>query len=397
MYYTCIRCGRKVYDEKILYYCPFCNDLLDIRSENGKQVVSVDIWETRDLGVWRYRELLPVKDLKSIITLGEGGTPLYRCLNIKKKLGIDDLYVKNEGENPTGSFKDRGMTVAITKVNEIKAETVVCASTGNTSASLAAYAAKSGIKCIIYIPKGNIATGKLVQAIIHGAKIIQLRGNFDDALRKTLKVIEEDQSIILMNSLNPFRIEGQKTLAFEICSQLGYRPPDTVIIPVGNAGNITALMKGFQELKDLDIIETIPKIIGIQAEGAAPIATAFQKGRREIELCENPKTIATAIRIGNPVNWKRALEAAIESGGSLVTVSDEEIIQAQKFLAQYEGIFVEPASASTIAYLTKAREKEEIASDDRIVCITTGHGLKDPDIVLSRFLSKSRNTSRDFL
>ncbi len=381
MHYICITCGKKIKDEEIHHKCPSCNGLLDIQYNYDELDISLDIWETREISVWRYKELLPIKNPSKIVTLEEGGTPLYRCSNIIEDLQTGEILVKNEGENPTGSFKDRGMTVAISKVVEVDGKTVVCASTGNTSASLAAYAAKAGVKCIIYIPEGKIARGKLVQAMIHGAEITQLKGNFDDALREVLEVVESDTSKILMNSINPFRIEGQKTLSFEVCSQLGYRSPDLVIIPVGNAGNITAIWKGFSELKKLDLIDQLPRVIGVQAEGASPIAKAFQLGRESIDKWGNPETVATAIRIGNPVNWRRALKAAQESGGAIVTVTDKEIIEAQKYLAQREGIFVEPASASTIAYLREGVEDGIIGKDHEVVCITTGHGLKDPDIV----------------
>ncbi|MEM4245693.1 MAG: threonine synthase [Candidatus Bathyarchaeia archaeon] len=379
--YTCIRCGRSVADEKILYRCPSCNDLLDIRYVYEENGVSIDVWETREPSVWRYRELLPIKDLSKVVSLKEGGTPLYRCANLMREANMRDVYVKNEGENPTGSFKDRGMTVAISKVMEVGGRAVACASTGNTAASLAAYAAKAGLRCILFIPKGRIARGKLVQATIFGAEMVQVEGNFDTALKEIIRAVEEDPSIFLMNSINPFRIEGQKTLAFEISGQLGYRNPDVAIIPVGNAGNITALWKGFKELNRLGLIDGLPIVVGVQAQGASPIASAFRKGQDSIERWADPETIASAIRIGNPVNWRRALEAAWESRGEIVTVSDAEILAAQRYLARREGIFVEPASAATVAYLRKGVEEGHIDKDEEVVCITTGHGLKDPDAV----------------
>ncbi len=385
MYYSCISCGERSADVGILHRCPRCGDLLEIQYDYDTQDIPVDIWEARDASVWRYRELLPIKKSTRIVTLKEGGTPLYECRRIGKDLQIKDVYVKNEGENPTGSFKDRGMTVAVTKVVEVGGTTVTCASTGNTSASLAAYAARAGLRCIIFIPEGKIALGKLVQAVAHGAEVIQLQGNFDEALEAALAIVELDKSVFLLNSINPFRVEGQKTLAFEICSQLGYRSPDVVIIPVGNAGNITSLWKGFKEFKRLHIIDELPRIIGVQAEGASPIAEAFHGKLNRIERARNPETVATAIRIGNPVNWKRALAAAYESHGAILTVSDVEILKAQRYLASREGVFVEPASASSIAYLEKGLEDGQIGRDEEVVCVTTGHGLKDPDIVLNRF------------
>jgi threonine synthase len=289
--------------------------------------------------------------------------------------------VKNEGANPTGSFKDRGMTVGVSKALELNVKAVVCASTGNTSASLAAYAAKANLNCIVLIPAGKIALGKLAQAMMYGAKVVAVKGNFDIALKIVVDA-SETFGFYLLNSINPFRIEGQKTAAFEICDQLGWQAPDRLIIPVGNAGNITAYWKGFKELDSLGIADSLPKMVGIQAVEASPIAKAFATKKEKIEPVKNPETIATAIRIGNPVNWKRALKAMRESKGTAQTVTDEEIIYAQKLLARTEGIFVEPASAASIAGLKKLIENGEVTTDENIVCITTGHGLKDPEITI---------------
>ena len=276
------------------------------------------------------------------------------------------------------------MTVGVTKAVELGARHVICASTGNTSASLAAYAARAGIKCTVLIPSGKIAYGKLAQAMIHGAKVLQVRGNFDQALEFVLKLAEKHKSIYLLNSINPFRIEGQKSLGYEICEQLNNEAPDRIIIPVGNAGNISAVWKGLTEFHKLGYIKTLPKMTGIQASGSAPIVQAIKTKSDKIIPVENPETVATAIRIGAPVSWKKAVNAIHESHGTAETVTDEEILDAQKMLARIEGIFVEPASASSIAGLKKLVRNGVINRDERVVCITTGHGLKDPDTAIKQ-------------
>ncbi len=338
----------------------------------------------------RYKKYLPVTDKTPIITLYEGNTPLLRAKNIEKYLNLNlNLYLKFEGTNPTGSFKDRGMTMAISKAVEEGSKAVICASTGNTAASAAAYSARAEIKCSVIIPDGSIALGKLSQAMMHGAKVIALKGNFDDALKIVLEITEK-YPITLVNSLNPYRIEGQKTAAFEIIDFLGCAP-DYHFIPVGNAGNITAYWKGYKEYSREQRAEsreqksknhstlyalrsTLPKMMGFQASGAAPIV----KGKP----VKNPKTIATAIKIGNPASWKKAEQARDESKGVIDIVTDGEIIKAYKLLASLEGIFVEPASAASVAGLIKY--KDVIVSGAKqsrltIVCTLTGHGLKDPD------------------
>lgn len=382
MIQKCIKCGNEYDIDDVRYLCD-CGGLLEItyNYEEIKEKVSKDTLRKRDIGVWRYIEYLPVKDKKNIITLYEGGTPLYRCKNLEKELGLKELYVKNEGANPTGSFKDRGMTMGVTRANELGVKTVGCASTGNTSASLAAYSARGGMKCIVLLPSGNVALGKLAQAMFYGAKVIQIKGNFDEAL-EMVRNLAENGEIYLLNSINPFRLEGQKTIGFEICDQLNWNVPDRVILPVGNAGNISAIWKGFKEFKETDIIDKLPKMTGIQAEGAKPIVDAFKRGDKDIIPEKNPETIATAIRIGNPVNYPKALDAIYSSGGLAESVSDEEITYAQKLLARKEGIFVEPASASSIAGLIKLLDNDLIDGDEKIVCITTGNGLKDPDAAI---------------
>lgn len=320
----------------------------------------------------RYREYLPISEKTPVVSLQEGNTPLIYSENLSKLLGSNfEVYLKYEGLNPTGSFKDRGMTVAISKAKEEKSQAVMCASTGNTSASAAAYSAKAGLKCIVIIPKGAIALGKLAQALIHGAKVLAVEGNFDDALN-IVKEITSKHPITLVNSLNPYRIEGQKTGAFEICDYLG-AAPDYQFIPVGNAGNITAYWKGYKEYQRIGKIKTLPKMMGFQAEGAAPIVKKM--------VIKDPKTIATAIKIGNPASWKYAEAARDESGGVIDMVSDEQILEAYKFLAK-EGVFVEPASAASVAGLIKLNQKgffKAASGKIRIACILTGHGLKDPD------------------
>ena len=341
-------------------------------------------WKTKPLAVWRYRSFMPIHETTKLVTLGEGGTGLHRSARLGEELGIKNLYVKNEGENPTGSFKDRGMTVGVTKAVELGVGHVICASTGNTSAALAAYAARAGIKCTVLIPSGKIAYGKLSQAMIHGAKVLQVRGNFDEALEFVLKLAEKHKDIYLLNSINPFRIEGQKSLGYEICEQLNYEAPDRIVIPVGNAGNISAVWKGLTEFYQLGLIKKLPKMTGIQAAGSAPIAQAIKANSDKIVPIEHPETIATAIRIGAPVSWKKAVNAIRESHGTAETVTDEEILDAQKTLARIEGIFVEPASASSIAGLSKLIKNGTIHKDEKVVCITTGHGLKDPDTAIKQ-------------
>jgi len=381
----CIDCGAKYNANQVIYNCNSCGGLLSVEYDFSEFPENPDLlWKKRAFSVWRYRELLPIEKEERKVTLGEGGTSLNKCLRLSENLGLKSLYVKNEGENPTGSFKDRGMTVGVTKALELEMKKVACASTGNTSASLAAYAARAGLECIVLIPSGKVAFGKLTQAIVHGARVIQIKGNFDEAL-SIIRKICLSYPIYLLNSLNPFRLEGQKTIAFEIRDQLNGKIPDKIIVPVGNAGNISAIWKGFKELRTLGLADDSPQMIGVQAEGAAPIADSLKKGLSEVEFVDNPETVATAIRIGSPVNWKKAVRAVKESNGLVEKVSDGEILEAQRLLAQKEGIFVEPASAASIAGLIKIIRRGLISKDELVVCILTGHGLKDPNIILRRF------------
>jgi len=318
----------------------------------------------------RYRDFLPVTGKTPVITLNEGNTPLIKASHVHEIIREDiGLYFKFEGNNPTGSFKDRGMTLAISKAAEEDTKAVICASTGNTSASASAYSARANISCIVLIPEGKIAMGKLAQAMIHGAMVLQINGNFDDALRMVKDLVQK-HPIVLVNSINPFRIEGQKTAAFEVCDQLG-RAPVYHALPVGNAGNITAYWKGYREYHAAGKITSVPKMIGFQAAGAAPIVLGHPVA--------NPETIATAIRIGNPASWKAAEAARDESGGKIEAVTDDEILEAYKFIASKEGIFCEPASAASLAGVIKLSKQNFFKKGDTIVCTLTGHGLKDPD------------------
>jgi len=319
-----------------------------------------------------YSDFLPVDAKTPIVTLNEGNTPLVKSSYLGPRADID-LYFKLEGLNPTGSFKDRGMTMAVSKALEAGSTMVMCASTGNTSASAAAYAARAGIRSVVLIPEGAIAKGKLAQALVHRAIVVAIEGNFDDALR-IVRTITDEYPVTLVNSINPFRIEGQKTGAFEICDQLG-ESPDVLCIPVGNAGNITAYWKGFKEYESAGRSGAKPRMLGFQAAGAAPIVLGH--------VVERPETIATAIRIGNPASWSYATKAASESGGSITAVTDEDITKAYQALASKEGIFVEPASAASVAGLAKALERGEVERGSTVVCILTGHGLKDPEMAIN--------------
>ena len=317
-----------------------------------------------------YQRFLSLKDERFIVTLLEGNTPLIQAKRLKNHINPDlNLFLKYEGLNPTSSFKDRGMTMAVSKALEEGSQAVICASTGNTSASAAAYAARAGIKAFVLIPEGKIALGKLSQAMMHGAKVIQVEGNFDEALT-LVREISEHYPVTLVNSLNPHRIDGQMSAAFEVCDNLGCAPTYHAL-PVGNAGNITAYWKGYKRYKDEGIIDALPRMIGFQAEGAAPIVRK--------KIVEEPETVATAIRIGNPASWKRAEEARDESGGVIEMVSDDEILSAYSLIASLEGVFCEPASAASVAGVIKMNRKDLFQKGDTVVCTLTGHGLKDPE------------------
>ena len=395
----CIDCETHYDPYEIIYSCRKCGGLLEIIYDY-KEIASTlnpKKWVERQFGVWRYKELLPIDPLK-VVSLQEGGTGLVECESLAKMVGLRTLHVKNEGQNPTGSFKDRGMTVGISKAVELGVRVVACASTGNTSASLAAYASRAGMKSIVFVPSGKIALGKLTQAIIHGAEIIRLKGSFDDSLKAVMDFTASHRSVYLLNSINPYRLEGQKTLAYEVYQQLGNRSPENFILPMGNAGNISAIWKGFLELKNLGLIDSLPRMMGIQAEEASPIVNAYRRHQMSITEFLHPETVASAIRIGAPVSWKKALRAIYDSKGLAETVSDKEILEAQRMLARSEGLFIEPASAASIAGLKKLTEQGEIQKDQTTVCVATGHGLKDPEVVISNYeLPPEVDLSEQFL
>ncbi|MGN0093986.1 MAG: threonine synthase [Methanobrevibacter sp.] len=372
----CISCGEEFDDNEIIYTCPKCGSILEAVPDFD---VDKSIFDGRRQNVWKYKECIPVDETK-IVSLDEGGTPFVHCDKIGDELGVD-LYVKVEGSNPTGSFKDRGMTVGMTKAMELGVHTVGCASTGNTSASLAAYAARGGLRCVVFLPSGKVALGKLAQAMFHGAEVFSINGNFDQALEAMTELALE-KHLYLLNSINPFRLEGQKTIGYEIVHDLGWQSPDRIILPVGNAGNISAIWKGVNEFHNAGFIDDLPMMTGIQAEGAAPVANSFRKHTMDLKPVENPETIATAIRIGNPVSSQKALHAIYDSDGYCETVSDDEILDAQKYLARTEGIGVEPASAASIAGLRKLVDNGVVDKGERVVCVVTGHVLKDPDTAI---------------
>src|SRR2546428_4620466 len=360
------------------FTCSRCGDLLEFR--RNRRLTYADLVSGGDqFGVWRYARAFPIDEGTPRVTLGEGGTPLVRSVFIGKSRKLNSLHVKNEGQNPTGSFKDRGMTVAVTRALEAGANSLICASTGNTSASLAAYAARVGLRAVVLLPAGRVAPGKLIQAAAHGANLLKVEGDFERALEIVREVAAADDRVYLVNSINPYRVEGQKTAAFELYEQLGREVPDYVVLPVGNAGNISAIWKGFEELREWGISKKLPVMVGVQASGAAPIVEAVTERGGRGEAWAEPSTVASAIRIGNPASWKKAVEAIRKSGGTAISVEDDEIMKARDELASKEGIFLEPASAAPVAALSHLRDL--IRSDDVVVCIGTGSGLKDPETV----------------
>lgn len=372
---TCIECGE-VFSPfaDIIYTCSSCGGLLEVRYESYP---TFDDFDGR--GVWRYQAALP---FEKGVSLPEGDTPLYAVPRLEAEMNLQSLRIKHEGMNPTGSFKDRGMTVGVQVANELEVEMLACASTGNTSAALAAYGARAGMETLVLLPAGKVAAGKLAQASLHGARILEVDGNFDACLDIVQELADRGQAYLL-NSLNPFRLEGQKTIGLEILEEcyttLG-RFPDRIILPVGNAGNTAALYKCFRELLASGELtpDSVPKLTGVQAEGAAPLVEAIDEDAETVTRWDEVETIATAIRIGNPVNAPKALPGIRDTGGTAVAVSDAEITAAQRSLAQ-EGIGVEPASAASVAGLRKLHDKNIVSSEEDVVCLTTGHLLKDPD------------------
>jgi threonine synthase len=396
-------CGAQYGINERLYVCPQCGGLLD--AESGAAGAAFDAEELRAAwtarlsspdarvhsGVWRYRELLPFDVDAPIVTLGEGNTPLYDAPRSAAYCRLDALKLKHQGCNPTGSFKDTGMTAAVTQAVILGAQTVVCASTGNTAASLAAYAARAGLLCAIFVPRGQISHAKLAQSLDYGARVMELDGNFDDAMR-AVRELAEDESIYLVNSINPFRIEGQKTVAAELLQQLSWQVPDHVVVPGGNLGNSSALGKGFKELLDLGLIARLPRLSVVQAAGAAPFARIFERDGEllvasdaqadSFEPIEHPQTLATAIKIGAPVSWKKALRAVRWTGGRVLSVSEQEIADAKAIIGR-DGVGCEPASATTVAGIKRLVATGFIRPGESVVAVLTGHILKDSDYVIN--------------
>ncbi|HJJ29132.1 MAG TPA: threonine synthase [Methanocorpusculum sp.] len=377
---VCVHCGAEYPPDAIVYNCEKCGHLLAVKYDLDDIHVTHDELLKREIGVWRYKEFLPVKI--EPVSLHEGGTPLYHLKKIGEELGLKNLYAKHEGMNPSGSFKDRGMTLGVSMAKQLGKNIVACASTGNTSASMAVYAAKANMPAVVLLPAGHVALGKVAQALMHGAKVISIRGNFDRALEMVHELCVS-HGIYLLNSINPYRLEGQKTIGFEAVDQLGC-VPDRFVLPVGNAGNISAVFKGLNEWKDIGYIDSLPKMTGIQAEGAMPVVNAIKGNLPEVVVEQNPETVASAIRIGAPVNAEKALNAIRSTGGTAESVTDAEILAMQRDLARKEGIGVEPASAASVAGIKKLAEAGMLDKDEKIVCVVTGHLLKDPETVIKQ-------------
>jgi threonine synthase len=397
-FFRCIRCRKKI-PPKYDFTCS-CGGLFEV--EHSFPNVDQNLFNNRlaknefpyNSGVWRYKELIYPELLKTkVITRPEGNTNIYNRKLLSSYTGLSRLYLKHEGENPTGSFKDRGMTVGVTVAKEFGAETVVCASTGNTSASLAAYSAHAGIKCIVIIPEGMISYGKLAQALAYGAKVIQITGNFDDAMT-IVREHSKTLGLYALNSLNPWRIEGQKSIMFELVQQLRWKPPDWIVVPAGNLGNTSAFGKAFREMKQLGLIKKIPRIAAIQAEGASPF---YNMWRYNLDVLESvlPKTIASAIKIGNPVSWEKAIKVIYETKGLIEKVSDSDIMDA-KAMIDRSGIGCEPASAATIAGTKKLIENGQIKSDEMVMCILTGNLLKDTENTVRYHLDELEGFEQKF-
>ena len=389
-------------DERI-YVCRKCGGLLDIDraamstvdSRTLKQQwhdrLASDLHEDRS-GVWRFRELLPFSDKTGVVTLQEGNTPLYNAPRCADYCRLDSLHLKHQGLNPTGSFKDTGMTVAVTQAKSLRSTMAVCASTGNTAASLAAYAARADMPCAILVPADQVSHAKLAQALDYGARVVEIEGNFDACMQLVLELANEEP-IYLVNSINPFRIEGQKTVAIELSEQLKWHVPDHLVVPGGNLGNSSAFGKGFRELLDLQLIDRMPRITVVQADGAAPFARYFADGGNvDFANEEDPHTLASAIKIGAPVSWKKAWRSVTESGGEVITVSEQEIADAKAMIGR-DGVGCEPASATTVAGIKKLVTGGFIKSDESVVAVLTGHVLKDTDYVIG-YHNQSLRTDR---
>lgn len=393
----CISCEAVYPESQVIYSCCKCSSLLEIQISSVEQINGRELagkWSVREKTIWRFAEVIPVKG--RVVSLKEGGTPLYEAEKAAKWAGVRKLYVKFEGLNPTGSFKDRGMSVGVSKALELGKKAVVCASTGNTSSSMAAYAAAAGLKAVVVVPKRGVAAGKLFQTVLHGARTVQISEGFDKALSSVLST-DAGSDVYILNSVNPWRIEGQKTLAYELWSDL-QSTDYCVSVPVGNCGNISAIWKGFKELQTLSLVDIPPRMIGVQAEGASPFVDMVKRGETVLRPVENPSTIASAIRIGKPVNWKKALKAIRESEGLVEKVSDALILEAQRVLAVEVGLGVEPASAASLAGVKKLVEQGDLDRDSCVVCVATGHALKDPNTeIIAKYLNKPPKSLREAL
>ena len=387
----CINCRSEFGIDERLYVCSSCGDLLEIERDESDEL---DVQSLRALwrerrksddardrsGVWRFREFLPFADDVSVVSLGEGNTPLYDAPRSAEYCGLNALKLKHQGNNPTGSFKDTGMTVAVTQALKLGMRVVACASTGNTAASLAAYAARASMACAILVPEGQVSDAKLAQSLDYGAKVLEIEGNFDVCMR-VIKELAEQSSLYLVNSINPFRIEGQKTVAFELAEQLDWNVPDHLVVPGGNLGNSSAFGKGFRELFGWKLTSKRPRISVIQAEGAAPFARYFAQRGPDFVDEKHPQTLATAIKIGAPVSWKKATHAVVKTRGHVITVSEQEIADAKAMIGR-DGIGCEPASATTVAGIRKLVADGVIKKDESVVAVLTGHLLKDTDYVI---------------
>ena len=383
-------CGATYAITEALYVCSTCGGLLDIESTTRpvqdagslrslwrSRMTSSDVCDRS--GVWRFREILPFASNVSVVSLREGNTPLYEAPRSSTYCDVDSLRLKHQGANPTGSFKDTGMTVAVTQAKALGADLVACASTGNTAASLAAYAARADLPCAIIVPAGQVSHAKLAQALDYGARVLEIEGNFDSCMRD-IRELSEDGSLYLVNSINPFRIEGQKTVAFELAEQLDWQVPDHLVLPGGNLGNSSAFGKGFRELLSLRLIDRMPRISVVQAVGAAPFAKYYSHSEGQFIDEPHPQTLASAIKIGAPVSWKKAWRAVNETGGEVLTVTEQEIADAKAIIGR-DGIGCEPASATTVAGIRKMRARGFIKAGENVVAVLTGHLLKDTDYV----------------
>ncbi len=369
----CLACGREHDPSPRLITCNSCGGPLEIELDLSR-ISRASFLNVRSM--WRYRPALPMGDLVEPVSLGEGATPLVRLRNLERIIGVGELYAKIEGTNPTGSFKDRGMSLAVSIASSSGYSEFIVASTGNTAASASAYGARAGKRVTVILPRGYVADGKLFQSILHGARIVYVDGSFDDALSKVLRDLSTSAKLYPLNSINPWRLEGQKTVSYEVAEDL--REIDAVFLPVGNGGNIYAVYKGFTEAKSIGIVERVPRIFGVQARGSSPIYMGWSLGGRALESIDKPETVATAIRIGRPANWLKAFKAVRESRGFFIRVDDDDILASQKMLAKLEGIGCEPASAASLAGLIKLVDEGVIDRDLRFVVILTGHSLKDP-------------------